>query len=223
MWRRKDETRLLSALESELATAQGFRRLRVLDEMAEVHLKLGSTSLAEEAWREALEDEPSWYPATMGLGQLLDRQGRWREFAEHIEDELAAIPPGSTSRIGLLGRLAEIYEVMLDMPERAELVFQELVREKPGAPDAIAGLERIYDRLGQWEALAGLLRRHLDHLKEPPARAQCLIKLGDVFHNRLGDIEEAIRCYEAAQLDRPGDREVEWGLEQLLIAKPSSV
>ena len=46
----------------------------------------------------------------VGLGQLLDTQGRWRELTELISAEIAHAPDDPVARTALLGRLAEIYE-----------------------------------------------------------------------------------------------------------------
>ena len=85
-------SQLLIALQRELETATGARRLELLGEIAETHLRLGAPKGAEDAWRACIDHDPRHYPALVGLGQLLDTQGRWRELTELISAEIAHAP-----------------------------------------------------------------------------------------------------------------------------------
>ena len=49
-------------------------------------------------------------------------------------------------------------EFNLDELGRAASAYEAVLREKPGAPDALAGLERTHRQLGNGRALIELLR-----------------------------------------------------------------
>ena len=189
--RRRDWPRLMESIEGELKEANGARRLQLLHELAEIHLQLGAPANAEDAWRQALDQDPNWFPAHMGLGQMLDGQGRWRELAEQLSFQLSTLPPDSGQRTSLLGRLAEIYEFRLDLPDRAEAAYLELLARKEAAPDAIAGLERVYSQTGNWTALVEVLERFVEAAESVEARAALHIRIADLLHIHLSDLAGA--------------------------------
>ncbi|MCA9541354.1 MAG: hypothetical protein KC620_20780, partial [Myxococcales bacterium] len=219
---RADWPELVTTLEAERDRAEPSRRLAVLGRLAAVHEACGEPDLVEACWREALDLDPSWLPALRGLGRLLYQHGRWRELAELVRHELRTLPADDVRRIGLLGRLAELYEFRLDLLDEAIECFEAIRSARPEAPDALAGLERLYAATEQWSALADVLNGRADAADEPEDRAAILLRLADVRLDHLDDVEGALDACEEALALAPGLLPITWTLERLALERDES-
>ncbi len=202
--RRRNWLPLLHSLESELPHVGSSRRLALFDEIAQTQLRLGSPKGAEIAWRKALELNPTWYPAQVGLGQLLDAQGRWGDLAEVLQLQLTEMAPDDAGRVGLLGRLAELYEFNLEKHEAAADVYAEILSLKGYAPDAVAGLQRVLYNTGAYERLADELANLAQVVDDEEERARLYLKSGDILEHKLGQPDRAEERYLSSLSCRPG-------------------
>lgn len=216
---RGDWPALLDALRAERDRAEPGRRRIVLTRIADVQHAMGDPEGAEDTWREALALDPAWMPALRGLGRQLYQHGRWRDLAALHEHELRALGPDDPGRPGLLGKLAELYAFRLDQPDDAIAHYEALLAARPGAPDAAAGLERLYRQSERWAALARVLATRAAHLDDAPARAAVLIRLADVRLDRLGDVDGAREAYEAAARLMPELLPAGWAIERIALTE----
>ena len=209
----------ISAAERELSCiADVPRQLALLMRNAELLDELGEPRRAEEAWRRALELEPRFLPGLMGLGRLLYHHGRWHDLAALHRHELKQMRPDEPERAGILGRLAEVLEFRLELLDDAAACYEEILTLRPKAPDALAGLERLYGARDRHAELARVLRLRVEHVEEPRDRAVLLFRLGELEHEYLGDLESALDHYESALELHPGLVPAIWALERLVIA-----
>ncbi len=195
------------------------RRLALLDRVAALHEARGKPEAAEAAWRRMIEAAPGDLRALHGLGRLLYHHGRWSDLADLLRGELASLAPDDPRRAGLLGRLAELCEFHLERPEEAAAAYEAVLELKPQAPDALAGLERLYGARDRWQDLARTLRRRADRLQDPRDRAAVLFRLAEIEHEQLGRLEESVDLYDTALQLAPGLLPATWALERLAIAR----
>jgi tetratricopeptide (TPR) repeat protein len=210
---------VISAAEREMTTLDDRpRKLALLLRNAEMLEELGEPRRAEDAWRRALALEPRFLPALIGLGRLLYHHGRWHDLAALHRHELDHLGAEESERAGVLGRLAELYEFRLEQLDEAAACYEEILAIRPKAPDALAGLERLYGARDRWPELARVLRQRAEHVDEPRDRAVLLFRLGEIEHESLGDLESALDHYEAALEHFPGLTPANWALERLVVA-----
>ncbi|MGB0648252.1 MAG: tetratricopeptide repeat protein, partial [Bradymonadia bacterium] len=88
LWHKQDYEGVRRDLESELELVPLGSRRELQLELALLDEFLGQFERAEFQYRKILETARGWLPAAYGLGTLLDRQGRWRELASFVHDEL---------------------------------------------------------------------------------------------------------------------------------------
>ena len=193
------------------------RQLALLTRIAELHDRTGQSVGAEKAWSRALAIDKAFLPALTGLGRILHREGRWHDLAALNQSSLVALPPGDSGRLDVLGRLGEIYERRLEQPDAAAAVYEEILSLTPRAPDAVAGLERIYTAGARWSDLARMMRGRAEDMEAPQARAMALCATAEILHERLGQLDEAARLYEEALSLAPDLQPAVWALERLLI------
>lgn len=214
-----DRAALVAALESEAADAEAARKLALYTRAADTYEALGDPAGVERCWRAALEVEPGWLAALRGLGRLLFQHGRWRDLAALLKHELAQLPEEAPERAGVLGKLGELYEFRLDAPDDAAAAYEGVVVLRPSAPDALAGLERLYGGMERWGELARVLEARAAHIEDPRDRAAVLFRMAEIRHEHAGDLDDALDGYEAAiELD-PQLLPAAWALERLVVAR----
>lgn len=215
----RDRPALVDALRREAETADPPRRLALATREAEAHEALGQPEAVERCWRAALELDPAYLPALRGLGRLLYQHGRWRDLAALHREELDTLPSDDPQRAGLLGKLAELYEFRLAEATLAAEAYERVLALRPQAPDALAGLERLYGGMERWEDLARVLAARAADLTEPGDRAAVLFRLAELRHEHIGDLEGALDAYEASLTLRPDLLPAAWALERLVVAR----
>lgn len=214
---RGDHQAHLDALLAEAARVEPTRKLRLLTRVAETRQSMGDPEGVEAAWREALDLDPGWLPALRGLGRLLHQHGRSRDLAALHRHELATLAPDDPRRAALLGKLAEICEFRLDQPEEAIECYEAILDLRPGAPDAVAGLDRLYRQAERWAALDRVLVARAAALDVPAARAVVLLQLADLRQERRDDTPGALAAYEEALALVPDLLPAAWAIERAAL------
>ncbi len=210
---------VVSAAERELSVIDDrARKLALLMRNAELLEELGDPRRSEDALRRALALEPRFLPALMGLGRLLFQHGRWFDLAALHRHELDHLGLDEPERAGVLGRLAEVYEFRLEQADEAAACYEAILALRPKAPDALAGLERLYGARDRYADLARVLRLRAEHVDEPRDRAVLLFRLGEILHEHQHDLEAALDHYEAALELHPGLAPAVWAQERLVVA-----
>ncbi|MDX2051129.1 MAG: tetratricopeptide repeat protein [Polyangiaceae bacterium] len=127
------------------------------------------------------------------LAALLD--GGWEQLANTYADVLATegLAAEVQSRVGT--RLARVFEEELADIAKAEETYRYVVTVAPGDPDALLNLDRIYSSLEQWPELAGVLEQRALGAADTLDKVELCRRLGEVYEERLGRLEDAIRAY----------------------------
>ncbi len=117
----------------------------------------GQSELAESEFRRALECNPAFVQAAIGLGRFLIDSERWQDAARVYEQMLEIDPENVTGRYGLgtacLGS---------NKAEQAESIFDELIREGNDKPEIQFMRARARLELGQIDAaLTDLTAAHI--------------------------------------------------------------
>ncbi len=92
--------------------------------------------------------------------------------------------------------------------------LSQILEEDPAHPLAADLLEEIYAEQKNWKDLAKLLDTR-SHNEKGEAKVATLVRIGELFEDRLDDIEKAQVHYEAALEHDPNDLEALKGLERI--------
>lgn len=215
-WQKQDLDGVRRGLEREIEGVPHLSRRDLQVELALLEESVGQLERAEALYRNVISITRDWLPAAYGLGTLLDRQGRWRELAAFVDDELMSTAGSEGGDLSLIGRLAEIYEHHLDQLDSAADLYERILLHKPSAPDAILGLIRIYERQGRWNALVLLLESLAKVYNTDRSRAVVLYKAGEIAEFRMNDLEIAIPLYRSAAASET-DPAFGWALESAVL------
>lgn len=163
---------------------------------------------AETLWRRTLAVNPGAWMAHNNLGDLLLRQGRVDEAAEHFAAAARLEPDDAFAHNNLAITLHR-----QGRREEALSSFREALRRRPDYPEAHSNLAAVLIELGRYdEAL-----QHLDAaLRLRPDLAEAHVRRGDVYA-AIGRRDEAIAAYRRASEIRPDLVEAHHNLGAVLL------
>jgi len=213
--------RQADAAESDAQIAEYLFRLADLQEST-----LHDARAAVAAYREVLTIAPAHAQARAALERLLagsqdtlDLRGEIVEILEPLFEQdgdparlvtvLEArldVTPDPIDRAEVLQRIVELAEGKLGDRARALDAALRWLAVDPASPEALAEVDRLAERLGQWPEVATRLASVV-HAKdaasrEPATQVALLTFLGRIQRERLGQLDEAANAYRAAlQLD----------------------
>ncbi|MFO0759069.1 MAG: tetratricopeptide repeat protein [Byssovorax sp.] len=110
-------------------------------------------------------------------------------------------------RIGLLEKLASIWEDELGQPARAMAEIEAILALDPTRRSAILALQRSAERAGDARKLSRALQAEADLTADPALRRSLLLRAADVMADRLGDRERAMALVERALALDPANAE----------------
>jgi tetratricopeptide (TPR) repeat protein len=157
--------------------------------------------------REALHDlrrvlayEPNDRSALQAAANLLESHGDPQELVM-VLDRLASMATSEVDHLDLLTRMAGIAEERLhDDPRAAQLwrrVLEAGNEDQSAVPVALGRLAVVLERLEDWHALAGILRRQVESAVDEGDRVAHLAQLGQIYRERLEDLDRARDAWEA--------------------------
>ncbi len=198
-------------LHRQLADAWG--RLLGNPDAALVHLRAQVDEPPPEADDELAASERA--SAEMSLLEALRRAGAHAELAGRLARRLEAVPDAR----GWL-ELGRLREEKLHACAAARDAFEAALAETPDSIDALRGVRRCAERLGDFARVADVLEKELELQEEaaPAERAALLRALGDLAWHRLGSTTRASHAFTAALDAVPGDLEALRALQQLSLA-----
>ncbi|MBK9518008.1 MAG: hypothetical protein IPO09_11750 [Anaeromyxobacter sp.] len=158
--------------------------------------RLGDQELAFLALCKAFREDPADPAVRARLERSAEAGGHHEELAALYEDELDHLPPGPTAEVALV--LGRLHEGPLAGPAQAAACFRRALALQPeAAPEALAALERLYQRLESWPELADVLRSRAA-AAAGPERLAFLFRLGRLCEERLSAADQAVEAYRQA-------------------------
>jgi len=203
--------KLVAVLEKKVAIpgADPARVAAARKELAQLRAeKLGDIEGAIVRFRAALAADDRDLEALRALAGLYERLGRTDDHLAVLE-RLAEVGP-EVERSALLRRIAAETEDHEGGAPRAIRAYQRLLEREPGAAGAWRGLERLYRRTHDWEALVGWYQRRIAAATSTGARVELHAALGQLLVEELADPHRAIEAYARA-VDLQPDHEPSLG------------
>ena len=183
------------------ATNDGHLKSEILLEVAEIcETQLNDPTRAELVYQGALAIDPKdpalALPPARALERLYALAGNHRALAGMLQVEVE-LEDNVETRRDLLARLGDLYETVLEDPNRAITAFQRRLEDEPSDDRALAALERLYGRTGAFRELCTTLRAREQNAADPDARRGIMTKIASTLDERLDDKPEAILAYRA--------------------------
>lgn len=198
-------------LHRQLSDAWG--RLLGNPDAALVHLRAQVDEPPPEADDELAASERAH--AEVSLLDALRRAGAHAELAERLARRLETAP----SADGWL-ELGRLREEKLHACAAARDAFEAALTQEPASLDALRGIRRCAERLGDFTRVADVVEKELALRADaaPAERAALLRALGNLTWHRLGSTTRAGRAFAAALDVMPDDLEALRALQELSLA-----
>jgi tetratricopeptide (TPR) repeat protein len=197
-----DMLRLLERLTELAETAADRAGLRL--ESAKLCIeKLDAPTEGIEHLRAVLDEVPGHVEAVGMLAQMLEKQGRDDELAELLgaQIRLAQQQGDQPAELGFRVRLAELYELRLNEPDKAIKGFLEVLDRDSGFRPALAALARLYEQQ-QKPADAALMHDRLLVAAEGEEAVRLALKAADLYGS-VKDEEAACKALEGVLRAQP--------------------
>ena len=171
--------------------AQGFNNLGV------VLYNKGYVAEAAEAFRRALDADPTFHLARRNLESALKRLGEGGHAGVYPQAETRDAKLAAAVSLERMGRLDEAADIYMDV-----------LKAYPDDVDALLGMARVLVARTDYREAEDFLRRVVEL---DPGRAEAWKLLGDV-HYRLHDLDQALRDLKRAAELAPDSAEVYYSL-----------
>ncbi|MEC7523122.1 MAG: tetratricopeptide repeat protein [Myxococcota bacterium] len=173
------------------------RRVVLRKQLAGTFAELGRTEDSIEAWRGALDEEPTDLESIGALEALYETTERWSDLEELVQRRLD-VAETPADRIAARVRLARLMESRFGRREEAMDQLREILEEDPGNADALDELERLHTVGEEWDELVELLERRIQDAQaagDGDAELDMLVRLASVHVEQRGDAERGIGIY----------------------------
>ncbi len=190
--------KLVRVYQVELASeTESEERQRILRRLADItESKLVDQVAALDWWARAVIETPSSEQALDECLRLARTTHQWETYVATMTEAASKCADPDT-RKDVLIRLATVFEAELGDLSRAEEVLAQILNFDAEDPDALAFLDRIYDKQGDFEKLASVLRRRITITDDSSRLVELHLRLGKVLADVIDDPDAAIASYLA--------------------------
>jgi tetratricopeptide (TPR) repeat protein len=200
---------LAEVLDQQVAsTADVDTRLKMLEKLAQIHGdRLKNEDAAADAWRQVLEINPGDRRAqenlkkkllTLGrwddLELLYEDSGKWDEFIRLLESQEARETDPEV-KVGMLLKVADLWESKKDSRERAARAYEKVLKIDEKHLAAAEALIPIYADAGNAKGLADAIEVKLHHITEGEECLELLLRVADLYENRLRKSDLALERF----------------------------
>jgi tetratricopeptide (TPR) repeat protein len=170
----------------------GRERTRIFARMAELAGgALGIASRGIDLYKAILETEPQNAPAKKGLEELLEKEARWQELANLLEQQLEQARD-EKEMMRVQRKLALVKGTRLGSIDEAVRSWSEILKRNPNDVEALSALRQIYREAGRWDELVATMRKLIPLQPKAEGVKEIRFELAEVFLSKLDQREEAI-------------------------------
>ncbi len=216
--RATDRLRDLVTLYDEVIAEVADEDLKVhlLIKLAQLHEhELGNDASAVQTYARILEVSPGYVEAASSIQNIHERNADYPALVGTLKRK-AEIIIDLPERKQLLYKAAQIQEEVLEDAHAAIESYQSVLELDDIDVPAMDALERLYIRLELWEPLKDVYAKKADLAEDPQDKKQMLYVLGQVYDRELSDVGKAVETYQAILDIDPDELPAIQSLDRLL-------
>ena len=197
VYREKDEWKKLVVILNALVgfTETPGEKVARLREIAQLHEGRGRNfNLAFNALALAFAADPADRDTLLELKRLAEGLGNWDDLAAAIEPHVADILDEALKK-EVLHLLGHTFDQRLDQPRKAIDAFRAIREIDETDAEALDALEGLYNLVGEWEGLVGVLAQKAQLAADPDRRAELLRTKASIHEDLMGAPRDAIDAY----------------------------
>jgi len=162
--------------------------------------KIRDMTKAADAYRQVLELEPGYAPASRRLVEILKERQDKDGLVDALEHRLTAIKDPA-ARAGVLWEISRLL-CSIGQKGRAKEHLEDLLRIEPSRREAIRMLADLRKQDGEWSQAVEVLSMAARHFQSSKEGADLFFELGEIFIDYLSDPSRAEGCFmRALKLD----------------------
>ncbi len=206
-------------------------RKEILNELGELlDAQMQQTDQAINYFQRSLEVDGLFLSPLENLERIYSTRAQNRDLVDVLTRKVPAINARVSSDANVLAadvatnkaaevaatklRIAGLFEMSLGEPQRAAVVYREVLDVDPASVSAMRGLARVYETLGQWQELVAVLEQELEAVNTERERIELLMHLAKLHeeHFLKPDIA-AQRLEQVLEID-PNHEDAYFALER---------
>jgi golgin subfamily B member 1 len=180
------------------------RAAGLYNQIARRRHEAGDVDNAVAALRRALTAVPYHTEALALLERVLTESGRFADLDRFLRERVGQART-TKEKIEILTKRAQLAENSLGDVEEAIRTYEQIIPIEPAGGPATQHLAKLYGGRNDFAKLAELREKQLERTTEPEARLALLRELASLYHDRLGDREQAAVYLHAILQDNPSD------------------
>ncbi len=207
----KEQARAAGVLAATAAAADApLPRAEILTDLARLYERdLDDIVRADAAYREVLQlapDDPAIaLAACRSLELIYSASNANLQLCEILRLEIR-LEEDSERRRQLRGRLGELSETALGDDAGAIAAWSARLEDDPNDAQALAALDRLYERTQNWKELVAVLRARERLADQAAERRAFLVRIATILADKLADVHDAIAACRAVVDDFGADR-----------------
>jgi tetratricopeptide (TPR) repeat protein len=179
---------------------------------------LGDVDGAVAAYSQALELDEADMEIIAALESLYRRTERWKDLLKVLRRKVKQLDDPREQE-NVLAQMAMIHDEMLQQPEKAIRLYNEVLEMDPGSATALSALDALFERQQMWDELSENIGRQLSMAEDEQSRIRLMLRLADLRESRMGAAPAAIEIYREA-LDRDASCAPALGALERLLQNP---
>jgi tetratricopeptide (TPR) repeat protein len=209
--------KLISVLEVQVRfTEDQFQSVDLLHRIARLYEEsLHDHARAFETYARAVQADSTNEESLASLERLGMAIERWPAVAVLYDNELDKLGEQPERLVELGLRVAQVYEVQLEDVNNAVARYRRVLEADPENQNAVRALDRLFSQTERWQDLAEILKREADIGQTPEEILEFKYRLGLIYQQRLGDVDQAIDAYREVISAAPEHAETLAALESL--------
>lgn len=161
---------------------------------------LADPARAQRVYRRVIAQDPGdaslVLPAAEALARILAANGDHEALADVLAIQVR-LEVDAGARRALHERIGTLYENVLNEPAKAIAAWQACLGDDPADEEALAALERLFERTEQWTELVSVLRAREQAASEEAERRRTMERAARVIAEKIGDLPEAILAWRS--------------------------
>ena len=178
--------------------------------------RLEDKEIAREFYREVLESAPDNIRALDALESLYAEMEDYEPLLGILRTRADLELEDQKARRNYLSRAAILCDDVLDRPEDAISLWEQVLNVSPGDRQASDALEKLYSKGERWHDLAELLERRFEFVEDIEEAVALRFRLGKICSEELGNQDRALINFRAALGGDPRHEETVERIEQFL-------
>ena len=191
----------------------------------ELHLEAGRLYLkkfnnqaeAIKSYEAVLEADEYNVEAITKLKELYQRRRDWEKMVAIQQRELDLIDDPQEQMQKLL-EIAQTASKKIKKNSLSIELWNQVLSIEPDNADALSQLQTLYEREKNWKGLSEVLSTMIEIEGDQRKKTQFLVKLGQIYSDRIGDKEAAIRSWRQLYELDPKNRRAADQLKKLYLA-----